>query len=494
MRLTVKRAMSSDDLQGRIGAVTGLQAKALSRLLIAASPRQLVRSVLSEHWPTTAERLGDISATTAAKLDLAEEISAVSGIPPADVRALLADVHGNTRVCVALGDSWEQEAECDDEEADEEDEPLGEAELKLAGALAEGFTKADLRQMMSALSGEADDWSNARLAELAEGIVRYTDASVRNVMTPEQLRHLSGNCGLATEGGKVAMFQRLLVWAAEAAPPTTLPPMPGTPINRPAAVPPMPGTPINRPAASPSPVPVAFTRMPAAHRVRALVIGNQGYSGKDKLHNPRKDAADLSSLLNRLGHDVVTHVDLDAKSLVGAVRDFKKSVQPGDGALFYFSGHGLEYHGENWLLPIGFGEVEPEELEHESLSVTRVLNLLDHARFRVCMLDACRFNSYKARMRGSSGEGLRALQPPEAPGTEGTLICFATSPGKLAYDGTRGENGEYTAAVLRALAVPGRRIEEVLKEVRRRVSEATNRDQVPWENSSLTGDWYPAGP
>ena len=77
----------------------------------------------------------------------------------------------------------------------------------------------------------------------------------------------------------------------------------------------------------------------------------------------------------------------------------------------------------------------------------------------------------------------------EAP--SGSLIAYAAAPGQVALDGEEGaENSPYTAALAKALVEPGLRVEDVFKRVRVAVEEATNREQTPWESSSLRGDFY----
>ena len=71
----------------------------------------------------------------------------------------------------------------------------------------------------------------------------------------------------------------------------------------------------------------------------------------------------------------------------------------------------------------------------------------------------------------------------------GTYVAYATSPGGVASDG-QGVNGLYTEELLKALRVPGLKIEDVFKIVRTNVRKASNGKQIPWENSSLEGNFY----
>ena len=70
----------------------------------------------------------------------------------------------------------------------------------------------------------------------------------------------------------------------------------------------------------------------------------------------------------------------------------------------------------------------------------------------------------------------------------GTLIAFSTAPGEVALDG-EGHNSPYTEALARSIPTPGLSIEDVFKRTRQQVMQVTARTQVPWEHSSLVGQF-----
>jgi uncharacterized caspase-like protein len=108
-------------------------------------------------------------------------------------------------------------------------------------------------------------------------------------------------------------------------------------------------------------------------------------------------------------------------------------------------------------------------------------------RLNIVILDACRDNPFGRTFR-SAARGLAFVDAPT-----GTLIAYAMSPGKVARDGD-GRNGLYTGELLKVLPVPGVKLEDVFKRVRQTVQRATNGDQVPWEASSVVGDFMFALP
>jgi hypothetical protein len=99
------------------------------------------------------------------------------------------------------------------------------------------------------------------------------------------------------------------------------------------------------------------------------------------------------------------------------------------------------------------------------------------------ILDACRNNPFETRFRRVDG-GLAQIDAPI-----GSILAYATAPGKVAADGTGG-NGTYTAALLKAMDLPGAKLEDVFKQVRNEVLKESGNLQIPWESSSLTTEFY----
>lgn len=219
----------------------------------------------------------------------------------------------------------------------------------------------------------------------------------------------------------------------------------------------------------------------------ALVIGNADYSGDalTPLKNPVNDAALIADTLRQSGFSVETVLDADLRTLKGAVRDFAQRLSAaGDGSIaaVYYSGHGFQAGGRNYLAPIGADLKDEVDAEFEALAVDWVLSTVEaaHTGANIVILDACR-NTALSRSVGAGGLALLSSTP------RGSFISFATAPGSTAADGS-GLNSPYTAAIAAEMLVPGRSVEAVFKAVRLRVVEATDGDQVPWDHSSLTSE------
>ena len=99
------------------------------------------------------------------------------------------------------------------------------------------------------------------------------------------------------------------------------------------------------------------------------------------------------------------------------------------------------------------------------------------------VLDACRNNPFANQFRSAS-RGLASVTAPS-----GTYIAYSTAPGSVAEDGEV-KNSPYTTALAEFILRPGLKIEEAFKQTRIQVRKASSLKQVPWETTSLTGDFY----
>lgn len=215
----------------------------------------------------------------------------------------------------------------------------------------------------------------------------------------------------------------------------------------------------------------------------ALVIGNAAYPGVAALKNPANDANDIAVKLRRLNFNVTLKTNVGLREMLRTLTSFGDSVQSGSEVLVFYAGHGMQVRGRNYLIPVD-AEIRTENaVSSEAVDVDQLLDKLSAARLSMVILDACRNNPFERRFRGS-GQGLASINAPT-----GSLIAYATAPGKVASDGD-GKNGLYTQELLAAMDVPGIRIEDVFKRVRLNVIRKSGEAQTPWESSSLTGDFF----
>lgn len=216
----------------------------------------------------------------------------------------------------------------------------------------------------------------------------------------------------------------------------------------------------------------------------ALVIGNGAYKS-GPLNNPENDAQDMAYTLEKLGFDVIHKQNADQRTMEDSIRVFGRRLRKGGVGLFYFAGHGMQINGRNYLIPVDARVETESDVKYEAVDAGRVLGKMEDAdnRLNIVILDACRNNPFARGFR-SAEKGLARMDAPT-----GSLIAYATAPGQVAADG-EGRNGIFTKHLLNYITTPGLTVEQVLKRVRIGVLEETNSEQVPWESSSLTGNFY----
>ncbi len=221
----------------------------------------------------------------------------------------------------------------------------------------------------------------------------------------------------------------------------------------------------------------------------ALVIGNKDYAvkGLPDLDNTIHDAQDMKAALEQIGFEVIYRENADLMEMDGAAHEFRSKLTRNSIGLVYYSGHGVQADGENYLVPVRTQINNKAELKARAYNANIILGTMEEAQnpVNILILDACRDNPFKG-FRG----GARGLTTMTAD-SKGLLIAFATAPGKLSSDGND-RNGLYTKYLKRYITQPGLKIQDMFMKVRQAVV-ADSPEQIPWENSSLIGDLCLAG-
>ncbi len=243
----------------------------------------------------------------------------------------------------------------------------------------------------------------------------------------------------------------------------------------------------------------------------ALVVGNGGYRHVPALANPANDAKLMAATLRKLGFVLVgggAQIDLDKPAFASAVRRFRESITPGAVAMFYYSGHGLQMSGENFLVPVGADPQTAADVPAQMVDAGVVLQQMAEAGtgLNLLVLDACRDDPFAAMMEGGA-RGLQLAQPSVAgPGVgvglaemhapPRSIISFATQPGSVAFDGAAGaKDSPYTAALAQSLLTPGLDVVRAFNRVGLQVERQTKQAQEPWlALSPLDQDVFLAGP
>jgi uncharacterized caspase-like protein len=226
----------------------------------------------------------------------------------------------------------------------------------------------------------------------------------------------------------------------------------------------------------------------------ALVIGNGAYARAPHLPNPQHDAEDVAAALKRSGFETILATDVDKSGMDEAIIRFARAMHVADVAMFYYSGHALQFGGVNYLMPVD-AKLDDEADLRRMVRVDDVIADMHQAKnLRILVLDSCRDNplanqlkrSMGAARSASVGRGLAKIDSPE-----GMIIAYATQAGSVADDGD-GRNSPYTTAFLKNVEAR-EEIGTIFRRITADVYQATHQKQLPELSLSLIGEFYLKG-
>lgn len=222
----------------------------------------------------------------------------------------------------------------------------------------------------------------------------------------------------------------------------------------------------------------------------ALVIGNSHYQAVDKLPNPERDAKAVADAIGHAGFQTVkVLIDGTHDSIEAALKEFSAAAAGADWAVVYYAGHGIEYDGNNFMIPVDADFRSDDDIPRESVALDEILNSVQTAtKLRLVILDACRANPFAADLHGgetdTSGRGLARIEP-----DGGTLVAFATKHGHTAADGN-GQNSPFASALVRRISTPGLELSQMFRLVHDDVYASTEKQQEPFTYGQLSAQEF----
>ena len=199
----------------------------------------------------------------------------------------------------------------------------------------------------------------------------------------------------------------------------------------------------------------------------------------------------ISKALKEVGFDVITAIDAKYKDMPKVLSQFDRKLRAADVGLLYYSGHGLQIEGRNYLVPVDSDISSEIDVQFQTVRLDRILNVMQSGpKLTLVFLDACRDNPLAKKLARSLttrssiiGRGLARIKA-----QSDMMVAYATAPGDVAQDGS-GKYSPFTKAMVTHIATPGLDISQMLRRVRKDVMVETGHEQVPWTNSSLTSDF-----
>lgn len=244
---------------------------------------------------------------------------------------------------------------------------------------------------------------------------------------------------------------------------------------------------------------LAGTSLAEAQNRLAFVVGNDAYQTIDPLKKAVNDARAMAQGLQRLGFKVTLGENLKRRDFIERFNAFENSVNAGDVAFLFYSGHGVELDGANYLVPVDAPRVSAQQqslLKDESISTDNIIQRLKArgTKSQIIVLDACRENPFR-QAGGRSVGGARGLAPTQTPG--GVFVIYSAGVGEVALDrlsdSDADPNSVFTRSFLPLLTDPSQSLVSVAKETRLRVKSQASTigmTQSPAYYDEIDGDLY----
>jgi len=228
---------------------------------------------------------------------------------------------------------------------------------------------------------------------------------------------------------------------------------------------------------------VVLKEMKQENRV-ALVIGNNAYQRPlTVLSNTINDAQAIKNILANRGFDVIYRENVSHRSFDAVLEEFYQKLSYGGVGLLYFSGHGLEFDGQNYLIPTDAKIGAKSDTKYEAVALNKITHRIKKIgnRLNIVILDACRNDPF-AKAYGVGG--LAKAEP------IGLFVSYATGAGQVSSDGRVGGNGLFTQYLIENMKKP-LNLQEVFKKTRASVYDASKGTQFPAIYDQIVkGDFY----
>ncbi len=226
----------------------------------------------------------------------------------------------------------------------------------------------------------------------------------------------------------------------------------------------------------------------------AFVVGNSDYAHAAALRNPGNDASLIAETLTQLDFTVDLQFDQSRADLGRNLSAFVKTHKGADVMLFYFAGHGMQFDGKNYLIPVDAALASEFDIEGETISLDRVMGLMQRsAKASLVFIDACRDNPLANAFYTQNFSETRAMMTrglaPVQNSSDGAMVVFSASPGQVAFDG-EGANSIFAESLARHLGTENAEVLSLMKRVIRDVKGGTGDKQTPMVTNDLVTEIY----
>ncbi len=230
----------------------------------------------------------------------------------------------------------------------------------------------------------------------------------------------------------------------------------------------------------------------------AIIIGNDNYANRrwPQLVNAGRDAGQICDALRSIGISTQVVRNADARTMRAQLEEFARSAANARVVIVYFAGHGFEFAGRNYMVPVdapASTRIDTVERDFVSLEVL-ALSAIPANAVGIFFIDACRTAEPVVRL----DEGVTAVPtlPVSALSIDQGAVFYSTARGRPALDQAPPGSpvSPFAAALVTHLSIPGIELAQMFRNVTRDVVATTrgleNGPQWPQQQVNLLDSVY----
>ena len=252
----------------------------------------------------------------------------------------------------------------------------------------------------------------------------------------------------------------------------------------------------------------------AVNKRIAFVVGINRYDNFDsgsQLQYPVNDAKAVSLELRKIGFEVFEGINLTESEFYEKWQLVLDQISSQDIFIFFFSGHGVQIEGENFLLP---GDVpyfeygRSKQFKRRSINVPELfadlkIGAQQPPKMTIMILDASRHDPTippEFRLSDLKQKGRKNVELDSLPGLPGTFILYSAAPGQVSLDrlgpNDPSPHSVFIRKLLPLIGQPGLSIQDLAVRVKNEVYEETANfglEQIPSYSDRMLGMYCLAG-
>lgn len=229
----------------------------------------------------------------------------------------------------------------------------------------------------------------------------------------------------------------------------------------------------------------------------ALLIGNSAYDDLNwpKLANAVNDIDHICGAFEKAGYQIIDVRNANIAEMNSAALLFETKAAEADSAIVYYAGHGFEYSGRNFMVPVDAPIfASKSELDNRFLPLEKLLNAAAKAKkFNLFFMDACRTADPVVQLSDANADDPEGnISPMGLLEMKQGAVFYSTAKGRPALDAAPIDSkvSPFADAIAEKLTIPGLELSDYFKVVSRDVYKRTRSLNLGPQQPFHYGSWF----